>query len=197
MKTKGITIWEQHAEKIVLSLAGVVCVVLVGRQFIGEPNAVTMPDGVTIAPNEIDGLLGAVAERLLSRLDEAAPSEIELPDPESAYQGLVKALADGVSPQVPLGLAELALGPSAEWIGPSGAIKFAVPRIRPPYQLVVKNITDALGDGVVAEHSELEALFDDPDEPHDINFATVFARFSLADLRSQFAAEAVRFFVLR
>ncbi len=189
MKTKGITIWEQHAEKIVLSVAGAVCVFLVGRQFIGEPNAVTMPDGVTIAPNEIDGLLGAEAQRLLGRLDEAAPSEIELPDPESAYQGLVKALTDGVSPQVRLGLAGLALGPSAEWIGPSGAIKFAVPRIRPPYQLVVKNITDALEDGVVAEHPELEALFDDPDAPRDINFATVLARFSLADLRSQFAAE--------
>ena len=189
MKTKGITIWEQHAEKIVLSLAGVVCVVLVGRQFIGEPNAVTMPGGVTVAPDEIDGLLGAEAQRLLRRLDETAPSEFELPEPESAYQGMVKALADGVSPQVRLGLAEMGLGPTAEWIGPSGEIKFAVPRIRPPYQLVVKTITDALEDGVVAEHPVLEALFDDPDEPRDINYATVFARFSLADLRSQFAAE--------
>ncbi len=189
MKTKGITIWEQHAEKIVLSVAGVVCVVLVGRQFIGEPNAVTMPGDVTVAPDEIDGLLGAEAERLLSRLDETAPSEIELPEPESAYQSLVKALADGVSPQVRLGLAEVGLGPRAEWIGPSGEIKFAVPRIRPPYQLVVKTITDALEDGVVAEHPVLEALFDDPDEPRDINYATVFARFSLADLTSQFAAE--------
>ena len=189
MKTKGITIWEQHAEKIVLSVAGAVCLVLVARQFIGEPNAVTMPGGVTVAPNKIDGLLAEEAERLLSRLDEAAISEIELPDPESAYQVLVTALTDGVSPQLRLGLAELGLGPTAEWIGPSGAIKFAVPRIRPPYQLVVKTITDALEDGVVAEHPVLEALFDDPDEPRDINYATVFARFSLADLRSQFAAE--------
>ncbi|MEE9533621.1 MAG: hypothetical protein V3W06_04325, partial [Acidimicrobiia bacterium] len=191
MKTKGITIWEQHAEKIVLSVAGTVCVVLVGRQFIGEPNAVTMPGGVTVAPDEIDGLLGAEAQRLLLRLDETAPSEFELPEPESAYQVLVKALAEGVSPQVRLGLAEVALGPTAEWIGPSGEIKFAVPRIRPPYQLVVKTITDALEDGVVAEHPVLEALFDDPDEPRDINYATVFARFSLADLRSQFAAEGL------
>lgn len=189
MKTKGITIWEQHAEKIVLSVAGAVCLVLVARQFIGEPNAVTMPGGVTVAPNKIDGLLAEEAERLLSRLDEAAPSEIELPDPESAYQVLVTALTDGVSPQLRLGLAELGLGPTAEWIGPSGAIKFAVPRIRPPYQLVVKTITDALEDGVIEEHPELETLFDDPDEPRDINFATVFARFSLADLRRQFAAE--------
>ncbi len=124
MKTKGITIWEQHAEKIVLSVAGAVCVVLVGQQFIGEPNAVTMPDGVTVAPDKIDGLLAQEAERLLSRLDEAAPSEIELPDPESAYQGLVKALTDGVSPQVRLGLAEVGLGPRAECIGPRGEIKF-------------------------------------------------------------------------
>ena len=67
MKTKGITIWEQHAEKIVLSVAGAVCRVLVARQFIGEPNAVTMPGGVTVAPNKIDGLLAEEAERLLQR----------------------------------------------------------------------------------------------------------------------------------
>ena len=63
MKTKGVTIWEQRAEKIVLAIAVVAFVVLAGRQFIGEPNAVEISGGETIAPGEVDDLLRDVAER--------------------------------------------------------------------------------------------------------------------------------------
>ena len=66
MTTKGITIWEQHAEKIVLGIAAVAAIGLAAKQFIGEPNAVSTPAG-TISPAEIDGRLQSEAERYLAR----------------------------------------------------------------------------------------------------------------------------------
>ncbi|MCZ6851787.1 MAG: hypothetical protein O7F17_09115, partial [Planctomycetota bacterium] len=88
MKTKGITIWELHAERIVLGLATVLLVVFTARQFIGEPNAVPKPQGTgVIAPDEIDALLQAEAERLLERLDEALDRGIHLARPRRRHRG--------------------------------------------------------------------------------------------------------------
>ena len=67
MKTKGISIWEQHIQWIVLGLAVVAFVAFTTKQFVGEPNAVSM-GGRQVAPGEVDRLLEEDAERLAARL---------------------------------------------------------------------------------------------------------------------------------
>ena len=78
MKTKGITIWEKHAEKFVLALAFVAAGAFTALQFIGEPNAVSTSVG-EVGPGEIDGLLQTRAEELLAKLRDDAPAGVELP----------------------------------------------------------------------------------------------------------------------
>ncbi len=63
MKTKGITVWEQHAEKFVLGLAGLLFVGFTAIQFIGDPNAVPL-GAKEITPAEVDGILTEEAENL-------------------------------------------------------------------------------------------------------------------------------------
>ncbi|MHC4416555.1 MAG: hypothetical protein ACYS0G_14885 [Planctomycetota bacterium] len=189
MKTKGITVWEQHAEKIVLGIAAVTFVALAGRQFIGQPNAVKMPSGKAVAPADVDDLLQTEAERILSRLDEAAPSEIRLPDPVPALDQLLGQLDRPVYPRPTLDIRDVAIMPDVEGIGPQGAIEFPVPQLKPPYEVTAVSYSDALASGVVEQHAELQEFFSDPGQPQDITFTTVFARFDVADLRSQFAGE--------
>ncbi len=55
MKTKGITVWEQHAEKFVLGLAGLLFVGFTAIQFIGDPNVV-QPGAKKITPGDFDGI---------------------------------------------------------------------------------------------------------------------------------------------
>ena len=64
MKSKGIPIWERHAEKLVLLIAFVGAVALTALQFIGEPNAVSTTAG-DVAPGEIDDLLQDFRGQLL------------------------------------------------------------------------------------------------------------------------------------
>ena len=80
MKSKGIPIWERHAEKFVLLIAFVGAAALTVLQFLGEPNAVSTPAG-DVAPGEIDDLLQDKAEQLLAKLRDTAPAGVELPDP--------------------------------------------------------------------------------------------------------------------
>ena len=65
MKTKGITIWERHAEKFVLGVALVLFIGFAALQFIGEPNAVSTPEG-DVAPGAIDAMLEERANRIRS-----------------------------------------------------------------------------------------------------------------------------------
>ena len=191
MKTKGITIWELHAERIVLGIAAVLLVVFTALQFIGEPNAVKTPTGEMVAPDRIDALLQAEAERLLERLDEASPPQIELPDPVPALDYLLARFDRPVYPQPALPQFHLAIAPNIRGFERERGVEFPVPQVKAPYQVVVKSYSDALADGVLSEHSDLQQQFADPSQPLDITFVTAAARFSVADLRRQFRGEHI------
>ncbi len=190
MKTKGITIWEMHAERIVLGLAAVLLVLFTALQFIGEPNAVPKPQGTgVIAPDEIDSLLQAEAERLLGRLDEASPPQVDLPDPVPALDYLLARLDRPIYPQPALPQFHVAIAPNIRGFERERGVEFPVPQVKAPYQVVVKSYSDALAEGVLSEHGDLQQQFPDPSQPLDITFVTAAARFSVADLRRQFRGE--------
>ena len=88
MKTKGITVWEKHAEKFVLGIAFAAAVGFTAMQFIGEPNAVQTSAG-EIAPGDIDEVLQARAEQLLALLHDDAPAGVEIPFPTLGFDALL------------------------------------------------------------------------------------------------------------
>jgi hypothetical protein len=190
MKTKGITIWERHAEKLVLALAGLLFVAFAAMQFVGEPNAVTTPAGA-VAPRDIDALLEDRALQLLGRLSDEAEPGVELPDPEPAIDQLRSDLNRSLSPAAALKPFTMALAPSVEGIGPAHNVEFPVPQIKPPDRVAIGQTADALADGVVEQFPDLQELFPDPDQPHDITILTIAANVDLADVREQYRAERI------
>ncbi len=184
MKTKGITIWEKHAEKIVLGMAFVAAGALTAMQFIGEPNAVSTNAG-DVAPSEIDGLLQARAEDLLAKLRDDAPAGVVLPFPKLGFDDLLAQRNLSLSPGPVLPPFQIALAPSVVGVGLGKNLDLHVPRLKAPDQVAVGQYVDALVDGIVERFPELQEYFE-PDGPHDLIFATVRARFDLADLREQF-----------
>ncbi len=184
MKTKGITIWEKHAEKIVLAFAVVAAGAVTAMQFIGEPNAVSTPAG-DVAPGDIDALLQDRAEALLLKLRDDAPAGVELPYPKLGFDDLLAQRSLSLSPVSALPQFQIALAPSVVGVGLGKNLELPVPRMKAPDQVAVGQYVDALVDGVVEQFPELEDYFE-AGGPHDLIFATVRARFDLADLREQF-----------
>lgn len=85
MKLKGINPIEQHIEKIVLAVVGIVFVGVLAVQFVIAPNEVTY-DNQKIAPSEVLGKLGDDAKAVLSRMQDPEPSLPEVPTPDLVAQ---------------------------------------------------------------------------------------------------------------
>ena len=128
MKTKGITIWERHAEKFVLAVAALLFIGFTALQFIGEPNAVSTSEGV-IAPRDIDDLLEERAAALRSKLSDDADAAVELPEPVPALDQLLSELDRSLSPAPALSPWSVAVAPSIEGIV-SVNTELPVPRIK-------------------------------------------------------------------
>ncbi len=86
MKLKGINPIEQHVEKIVLAVVGIVFVGVLAVQFLISPNEVDY-DGTKVPPNQVLTRLGSKAEALLSSMNDPDPTlpAIETPDLSASY----------------------------------------------------------------------------------------------------------------
>jgi hypothetical protein len=189
MKTKGITIWERHAEKFVLGVAIVLFVGFAALQFIGEPNAVSTPDG-NVGPAEIDGLLEQRATRIRGLISDDAESKVELPEPVSALAELRTEMDRSLSPGPTIAPLDVVIAPSIGDTAPQ-EVEFPVPVIKAPDRVVVVQTADALADGEVERFPDLEKLFPNPDQPHDLIVTTVVVPVDLADIRAQMQKERV------
>ena len=87
MKLKGINPIEQHVEKIVLAVVGVVFVGVLAVQFLFSPNEVSY-NNKNIPPSEVLTSLGSDASKVLSRMTDPDPSlpEVGTPDLVAAYE---------------------------------------------------------------------------------------------------------------
>jgi hypothetical protein len=186
MKTKGITIWERYAERFVLGAAAAAALGFAAMQFLGQPNAVSTTAG-TVAPHQVDRVLQERAEALMAKLGDEAPAGLELKDPRPAFDDLRAERERSLSPRPTLALPELAIVPRVRGGEPlPGNAAYPVPALAAPDMVAVRQFTDTLAEGVVAEHADLQPLFA-KGVPHDMNFTTVRGRFNLKLLREQFA----------
>jgi len=184
MKIKGITIWEQYLEFFVLLIAAGVFVVFTAMQFIGNPNQVKGPSG-DFSPSNVDQLLETAADAIAARLASGAPSPMVFPPYEPMLDTFSGGLEGSVSPESRLNqmwahLPVDEVGGSAPPIGKP----FINPTIAAPFDIVAKQSFDALLPETVSAHEELKARF--PNEPYDLSWVTVAAKFNVKDVLTQF-----------
>ncbi|MEM7228939.1 MAG: hypothetical protein AAF432_09005 [Planctomycetota bacterium] len=191
MKIKGISIWEQYLEYIVLLIAVVVCVALVVLQFIGNPNAATV-GGDTYGPGDVDQAVADAAARVAPKLEPSARSPIDIPDPVSLLDRYLAAQSDGVAPTemlAGLGRPPIIDGESVN-IG-QDARPFRMPDVTAPYDIAVGQYFDALVEEQVQNNDALLAKYDDG--PYDVTWTTVSANFDLDAILAAYDAESDEF----
>ena len=188
MKTKGITIWEQHAEKMVLGLAGLLFVAIVAKQFIGSPNVVPQ-GGKQVGPADIDQLLIDDAERLLALMDSSARAPVQIDEPIRAASYLNDRMAEPLVSRIELAFLEPNIVPGFEKGPITDDRIFFEPVVPTPSRVAAAQFTDTLADGIVQANDGLGELFPDPNQPPDITFVTTFGVFDRAELMSQLHEE--------
>ena len=107
MKLKGISVVEQHVEKIVL---GVFAVILLGAfawQFIGNPNAVQVGTQ-TVSPDKAPDIVRDMARTVKGKLE--SPTAPPVPEQPSILEEVRSGLAQSAQPPAPIRLAGLVGG---------------------------------------------------------------------------------------
>ncbi|MCH8825132.1 MAG: hypothetical protein IH984_16680 [Planctomycetes bacterium] len=182
MKTKGITIWEQHAEKFVLGISGLLFVGFTALQFIGEQEEMTAV--------KVDSYLIEAAELLQVQMESSATASLDIPEPVTAHSILESSLASSICPEVMVDFPQIRLAPQIAFTGNGKKeVRFAELNFAPPDRITVTQTTDTLADGVLDEVPELAAYLDDPNGPPDITWTTPFVQFDREALMQQVRGE--------
>lgn len=174
MKIKGISLVEQHIEKVVLLVAVVGLLLVAGWELVARPNRVQM-DAKEVDPGQVDVVLKERADALAAKLrDDAKLDEDVLAQPapriasdfESSLGGRVSTtqnlprLAAGVGKA----LLPIDLG-SDTW--------YYEPKV--PTAIILTEVVqtaDALADAALTQHPELASRFSNAAAPKDIVWTT-------------------------
>jgi hypothetical protein len=184
MKSKGITIWEQHVEKMVLGLAFVAFAYFAATQFLGNPNAATI-NNQSVPPSEIDRLLEEKAKAINVKLSDDARPTIELPQVKPIADQMLAALTDPISPVDALALPQYYLVPQGKGLDILEPKAYHVPELDAPAPTRPKQYHDALTEEVVSAYpDELRDKFP-PGQPYDLAYVTHFGEVDLAQLREE------------
>ncbi len=182
MKLKGITIWEQHVEKIVLGVIGAAFLVFAGMQLIGNPHAVEIA-GEEYTPRDVDDRVAEQATQIMSRLDPDAPPEVELVQALSPQESFQQAMASTLDERR-LARTYASLSPEVEGVATEER-PFVVPEVPVASQVLARQYEDALEESAVEDHEELASYLPGGDEPPDIMYTTVGLEYPIAELREE------------
>src|SRR5262245_11421368 len=181
MKTKGITIFEQHVEHAVLGLAVLVFLGLTAMQFVGDPNAVTVGRD-TVGPGQVDRMLKDRADALGLKLTPDAKGP-EFPDPVPVLAQFTKQKAGSISPRDMMAVNAPSINPVGNYIEAPTTRLFVAAVPKPPYALDTMQYIDTIPPDVVTENADLQKVL--LHQPYDIRFVTAFAKFAAADFLKQ------------
>jgi len=183
MKSKGITIWELHIEKIVLGLAFVAAAYFAATQFIGNPNAATI-NNQQVSPGKVDELLAEKARRIQALLSPEAPPTLELPEVKPVADEIAAALDSSVSPSDTINLLSYNTVPRVKGIELEAQL-YPVPELTAIAPTFPKQYSDALAAEVVSAYpDELAGKFA-PGKPYDLTYITFYGELDLAFIREQ------------
>ena len=185
MKTKGIPIWEQYLEHIVLGVAFLVLIGFTAMQFIGAPNAAEVPGVGKVGPAEIDGLLEDKAQEVASSISDPP---IDLPQPAPVLANFQEMKAASISNSKSLAYVwEPRISPVAGEVAMVGSGAFVVPSIGAPFDVIGKQYFDTLTEEIVSEFPDLRKSLPEA-APYDISWITAAAKFNAQDILKQWSA---------
>ncbi|MHC4595647.1 MAG: hypothetical protein ACYS19_11985 [Planctomycetota bacterium] len=178
---KIITFLEEHVEKIILVIVGLVCVWLLITRVLFSPNMVNYDNG-KFSPGAIDDYVYEQAELLRQKLNDP-PEELE---PYEARFGEFLALVDSAISDIDVNLWPPRPYVSSMVATPTErAIEYVLPRIPEVNDVAVEHIR-AVAYLPTQEITE-QFLYDKAsNEPNDLDFVTVEAKVDTAELYNRF-----------
>ncbi len=179
MVNKILRILEEHAEKIVLAIVGVICMYLLLSRVVFSPNTVEY-DGRTFSPGSIDDYISREADELMkvigSPSESLAPPESKLPKFVDEFDSSISEIDSSLWPVVPQ-VPESGAGGTRDYRLPDVGIVTdpAVDHIRGVAWVPTQEITP-------------ENTYDKNNghEPNDLDLVTMQAKFNLSHLYDEF-----------
>lgn len=181
MKLKGITVFEQHAEKIVLGLVTLVFLVVLSLQFLA-PSTVEVDPNESRTPGEVYDYLGSKASSTIGRMENpASPPEFGRPELVAELETRLGA-GDGI--QVASLPAPAPAMPEIEGVieGPDGPVAVFDPPA--PERAMARGQWLTADPYFVAERPVLENYLP-PDQPYDMPIVSVQAWVDGAELMNR------------
>ena len=188
MKSKGITIWEQHLERFILALAVLFFIAFTALQFISQPNTVEGRGTVgKVTPGEVDDLLRSKADAISSHLLPEAPPPLSIPDHEPVLDEFLTRLDAPISAGPRIAVNEPRIVPGGDVAPPPAVdVMYLLPAIPAPIRVVAEQGFDALDETVISQVTELQEQERFAQPPYDITWITVAGIFPLDELRAEF-----------
>src|SRR5690606_11514344 len=151
MKIKGITIWEQYVDRIVLAVAVLLFVGFTTMQFIGDPNATEL-SGRQVGPGEIDSVLREEAQDIASRMSSSLV-DVDVPTPEPMLAKFETLTTTSISPSatLALALAQPAITPGGGIVAPPSDKHFVEAVVKAPYDVRAAQYFDTVLPEVVEQ----------------------------------------------
>jgi len=184
MKTKGISVWEQYIEYIVITISVLVFGYFSWATFSNQ--ASVKQNGKMITTQNVDAELIASANSMRPKLDDSAPSPIVLQAPRELLSTFEKGISASLSPvsRVVFPGVDLTSGFSANQDLVAELRTYIQPRIISPEHIRTHQWFATVDDDQVGFIPELESLFVGP--PHDATWIQVAAEFDMKGVVEQF-----------
>ncbi len=189
-KGKGINPFEQHVEKIVLGVVGVVFLGVVAMQFVGGTTKVSV-ENQDLDPDAAMTHIGRKASTLIAEVNDKTPTL-----PEAPTLGIEQAWRQGLAVGEPVEVAQLLrhVGPgsTSEDIGDgpviTGDFKYPELAIASPDKPLAVSFPHTLDPFEVASNPEIREIVP-PSQPFDIAAISVEASFDAQALREKLAED--------
>ncbi len=191
MKIKGISILEQHVEKVVFGAAVLIAAFFAAMQFLGPGNTVEI-DGDQVSAADVDAVLQSKAVDIRELLNEGADPTVTAPSRPNVFAWFQRARDARITPPVEmlasipssmsgLGGSTVDLNADQEFVVPS-LVATAAPWVEQHSDAISVDVAEELPESIRAH---LQA---GPTGNYDLSWATVAAVVDLNALRAQMAA---------
>jgi len=178
MSKKGSNFFEEHIEKVVLAVVGLVCIWLLITRVLISPNKV-LYGREKLSPGEIDIKISAEAELLEDKLNREPKPKPPPEQKRGEFIAMMESPLSGVDVSVCWPL------PICSSMDFSDNRKYRIPRIGEISEALVEHIRAVAY--VPAEEINKDNIYDkDNSEPNDIDFVTVESTIDVAQLAANF-----------
>ena len=147
-KVKGITIWEQFAEFILLGAVIVIFVFYIFSQLSSSTNAVRI-DGQDMNPSEIDDALRGKAESLSRAIADDATPRVEIEQPPAKLPQFEEMIASSIMPAETSPLPSPIVAIDTEQGAGVSSQAYVVPEVPPTQAPVARQFFDGIEPSVV------------------------------------------------